>query len=201
MDFNIIDWGYVMDIAIATVVGALIAVAGSVVVNWLGNRKGYKDIDGKIGTLDNTTLSGQHNKITKDIINSINDNTKELNNKLDNKIGVLNNTTLSGQNKEIIKKVENISHFLEKEKEEKLLKNNLLGYDAQKVNSSIENLSGFAEIMKNLSSENSKLKAENYNLKNDNQNLTQENEKLKQRLSRYQNNTYTNGLTQKMSLD
>lgn len=200
MDFNNIDWGYIMDIAVATIVASLVALAGTIIVNWLGNRKGYKNIDDKIGTLDNTTLSGQHNKITQDLVNSINDNTKELNNKLENKIGALNNTTLSGQNEDIIKKVENISHFLEKEKEEKLLKNNLLGYDVQKVNSSIENLSGFADIMKNLSSENSKLKSENFNLKNDNQNLTQENKELKQQLSRYQNHKYTNDLTQTMSL-
>ena len=190
MDFSNIDWGYVMDIAIATIVGALIAVAGSVVVNWLGNRKGYKDIDSKIGSLDNTTLSGQHNKITNDIIDSINDNTKELNNKLDNKIGVLSNSTLSGQNEDIIKKVENISLFLEKEKEEKLLKNNSLGYDVQKINSSIENLSGFTDIMKNLSSENSKLKAEIYNIKRDNKKLIQENKELKEQLAQSQKIDY-----------
>lgn len=190
MDFSNIDWGYVMDIAVATIVGALIAVAGSVVVNWLGNRKGYKDIDSKIGSLDNTTLSGQHNKITNDIIDSINDNTKELNNKLDNKIGVLNNSTLSGQNEDIIKKVENISLFLEKEKEEKLLKNNSLGYDVQKINSSIENLSGFTDIMKNLYSENSKLKAEIYNIKRDNKKLIQENNELKEQLVQSQKIDY-----------
>lgn len=41
------DWGYVMDIALATIVGAIIAVAGSVILNYLGNKKGYKDIDKK----------------------------------------------------------------------------------------------------------------------------------------------------------
>lgn len=46
MYFENIDWRYVMDIALATIVGAvgaLIAVAGSIIINHLGiNRKGYK---------------------------------------------------------------------------------------------------------------------------------------------------------------
>lgn len=192
MNFSNLDWSYIMDIAIATIVGALIAVTGSIIVNWLGNRKGYKEIDNKIGSLDNTTLSGQHNKITEDITRAIEGKAQELN----NKIGLIDDTTLSGQNKDIINKVDNISHFLQKEKEDKLQKNNLLGYDVQKICSSIENLSGFADTMKNLSSENTKLKAENYNIKNDNQKLAQENEELKHQLARYQTHTYTNNLTQ-----
>ena len=184
-----------MDTAVATIVASLVAVAGTIIVNWIGNRKGYKDISGKIGNLDNTTLSGQHSNITENIVQSITDNTKELK----NKIGKLDDTTLSGQNKDIIKKIENISLFLEKEKEEKLLKNDLLGYDVQKINSSIENLSGFADIMKNLSSENSKLKAELYNIKSENQKLTQENNELKEQLSQYQIYKYTNDFTQGMS--
>ena len=178
-----------MDIAVATIIGALIAVAGTILVNWPGNRKGYKDIDRKIGQLDNTTLSGEHSKITNDIIHTIEDNSKDLNNTINKKIGVLNNTTLSGQNNDIIKKVDNISQFLIKERDTKLQKNNLLSYDVQKINSSIENLSGFAEIMKNLSAENSKLKAENYQ-------LTQENANLKEQLSRFQNLQQSNNFTQ-----
>ncbi len=197
------DWGYIMDIAVATIIGALIAVAGTILVNWLGNRKGYKDIDRKIGQLDNTTLSGEHSKITNDIIHTIEDNSRDLNNTinkkvdvLDNRIGVLDNTTLSGQNNDIIKKVDNISQFLIKERDTKLQKNNLLSYDVQKINSSIENLSGFAEIMKNLSAENSELKAENYTIKNENKQLTQENADLKEQLSHYQNLQQSNNFTQ-----
>lgn len=201
MNFNNLDWGYIMDIAVATIIGALIAVAGSIIVNWFGNRKGYKNIDSKIGSLDNTTLSGQHNKITEDLTRSIEEKSQELNNKIDNKIGLLGDTTLSGQNKDIINTVNNISRFLQREKEEKLQRNDLLGYDVQKINSSIENLSGFADIMKNLSSENSKLKAENYNIKNENQKLAQENEELKQQLARYQTHTYTSDIPKKISLD
>lgn len=184
-----------MDTAVATIVASLVAVAGTIIVNWFGNRKGYRNIDNKIGSLGNTTLSGQHSKITEDLKNAVEDKSEEIN----AKIGTLDDTTLSGQNKDIIRKVENISHFLEKENEKKLLNNNLLGYDVQKINSSIENLSGFADIMKNLSSENSKLKAENYNIKNENHKLSQENKELKQQLSQYLNPTYTNNSTQEMS--
>lgn len=195
MDFSSIDWSFIMDTAVTTIVASLVAVAGTIIVNWFGNRKGYRNIDNKIGSLGNTTLSGQHSKITEDLKNAVEDRSKEIN----AKIGTLDDTTLSGQNKGIIKKVENISHFLEKENEKKLLNNNLLGYDVQKINSSIENLSGFADIMKNLSSENSKLKAENYNIKNENHKLSQENKELKQQLSQYLNPTYTNNSTQEMS--
>lgn len=98
----------------------------------------------------------------------------------------------SRQNKDIINKIDDISYFLNKEKEDKLQKNNLLGYDVQKINSSIENLSSFADVMKNLSSENSKLKVENHK-------LIHENKKLKEQLSQYQIHTYTNNSTQEMS--
>lgn len=198
MNFSSFDWRYIMEMAIATIAGALIAVAGTIFVNWLGNRKGYKDIDSKIGTLDNTTLSGQHSKITEDIKKSIDDNAKGLN----NKIGTLDNTTLSGQNEDIIKKVEDISQFLEKERDIKNQKNNLLGYDMQKINSSIDNLSGFAEIMKNIYSENSDLKAENHNLKIQNKKLNQEICELKKHLAQCQKQTqtYTNDFKQGMHL-
>ena len=198
MDLNYIDWGYIMDTAIATVVGALITVAGSIIINYIGNRKGYKDIDSKIGTLDNTTLSGQHNKIAKDIEKSITDNTKEINNKFENKIGVLTNTTLSGQNQDIIRKVENISNFLERERELKNQKNALLNYDMQKINVSIDNLSGFADIMKNLSAENTTLKTKNCELINQNRKLQQENINLKNQLAKYQQPEHTNSFTQSM---
>lgn len=53
-----IDWVRIMDVTVATLCGALVGVAGSIFVNWLGSRKGYKNIDSKLGKLDNTTLSG-----------------------------------------------------------------------------------------------------------------------------------------------
>lgn len=186
-----------MDTAVAAIVASLVAVAGTIIVNWFGNRKGYKNIDSKIGSLDNTTLSGQHSKITEDIKRTVKDKSSEI----DAKIGRLDNTTLSRQNEDIINKIDDISYFLNKEKEDKLLKNNFLGYDVQKINSSIENLSDFADIMKSLSSDNSKLKAENYSLKNDNNKLTRENKELKEKLSQYEVITYTNDLTQQMSSD
>ena len=184
------------NIDVATIIGALIAVAGTILVNWLGNRKGYKDIDRKIGQLDNTTLSGEHSKIINDIIHTIEDSSENLNNTINKKIGVLDNTTLSGQNNDIIKKVDDISQFLIKERDTNLQKSNLLSYYVQKINSSIENLSDFAEIMKNFSAENSELKAENYTIKNENKQLTQENADLKEQLSHYQNLQQSNNFTQ-----
>jgi hypothetical protein len=176
MNFYEIDWGYIMDIAIASIVGALIAVAGSIVVNWLGNRKGYKDIDSKIGTLNNTTLSGEHSKITEDITTIINDKAKNIN----YKIGVLDNTTLSGQNKEIIDKINTLSQNLQKDKDLEYLKERTLDSEMLNIQYSIKNLSEFSNIMKELSYENSVLKKENYQLKNQNKKLQNELNHLKE---------------------
>lgn len=192
MDFNNIDWSYVMDIAIATIVGALITVAGSILINWFSNRKGYKGIDSKIGTLDNTTLSGQHNKIIDDLKQSLEIHTQ----KLSDKIGVLNDTTLSGQNKDIMKQIDNINTFLNDEKLKKVDKLYTLDGDMSKINSSIENLSSFAEIMKDLSTEKTQLTIENQKLKLDNQKLLQENSELKAKLK--QSQTQYNSFTQSM---
>ncbi len=186
MNFFDIDWSYIMDVAIATIIGALIAVAGSIIVNWFGNRKGYKDIDSKIGTLSNTTLSGQHTKITNDVIKSIEENTKDINNKIDIKTGSLDNTSLSRQNEDIIKKVDNITRFLENERDKNLHINDFLSYDMQKINSSISNLSGFSDIMKNIAFENSALKAENNKIKTENEKLSQENQMLKNQLMQHE---------------
>ena len=175
------DWGYVMDIALATIVGAIIAVAGSVILNYLGNKKGYKDIDKKIGQLDNTTLSGQHNKITQEIKQTVAENAKSIN----NNIGILNNTTLAGQNQEIIKRVDSIAENLQKDRESELRKENFLSSDMKIISNSITNLSEFSNIMKNLNEENMIWKSEN-------QRLLQENEQLKHQISQY--NKLDNGM-------
>lgn len=51
MNVNNIDWSFLMDTAVATIIASLVAVAGTIIVNWFGNRKGYKNIDSKIGSL------------------------------------------------------------------------------------------------------------------------------------------------------
>ena len=186
MDIINMDWGFIMEVALASIACALIAVAGSVLINAFSNRKGYKDIDSKIGNLDNTTLSGEHKDMKKAIEQSITHNTNEIN----GKIGILNNTTLSGQNENIMKSVEDISKFLEKEKEQKKLKNSLLSYDLQKISTSIDNLSGFASNMEDLCAENLALKAEVEEMK-------KENKKLKEQLFENQNK-HTNHLTQNL---
>lgn len=193
MDIINMDWGFIMEVALASIACALIAVAGSVLINAFSNRKGYKDIDIKIGNLDNTTLSGEHKDMKKAIEQSITHNTNEIN----SKIGILNNTTLSGQNENIMKSVEDISKFLEKEKEQKKLKNSLLNYDLEKISTSIDNLSGFASNMEDLCAENAALKAEVEELKQENKKVVQENIKLKEQLFENQNKQ-TNHLTQNL---
>ncbi len=189
MDIINMDWGFIMEVALASIACALIAVAGSILINTFSNRKGYKDIDSKIGNLDNTTLSGEHKDMKKAIEQSITHNTNEI----DSKIGILNNTTLSGQNENIMKSVEDISKFLEKEKEQKKLKNSLLNYDLEKISTSIDNLSGFASNMEDLCAENAALKAEVEELK-------QENKKLKEQLAQHIKPEQNNKRTQTLNL-
>ena len=55
----VIDWGYIVDLGIAGIIGAVIAVAGSIIAYILTNSKGYKNISAKLGELNNTTLSGK----------------------------------------------------------------------------------------------------------------------------------------------
>jgi hypothetical protein len=59
------DWIFIMNTALATIIASLIALAGIFLTNWYNDKKGYKDVSAKIGQLDNTTLSGQHEQIKK----------------------------------------------------------------------------------------------------------------------------------------
>lgn len=172
MDFNNSDWGYIMDIAIATIVGTLIAVAGSILVNCIINSKGYKDIKDKMGELPNTTLSGEHKKISDDIIRSVE---KENKNVVD-KIGILNNTTLSGQNTEIINKVNNIDKMLFSEIQKSNVKYDNL---TEKQKDLKEQIKSIEVMMKELE----RLQTQDINQKQTIEKLQTENTRLKEQIN------------------
>jgi len=158
-----------------TILAALVAVAGSIYLNWMGNRKGYKDIDakfgnldnktlvglidGKLGKLDNTTLSGQHEQI-KDFINQ--------------KVGNLLDTTLSGQNRTIIQEVKSIKEEMSEAKNQENLKRQQLTGNQAQIDQSIATLSAFSKLMIELQSENTELRQEIKELKLQNQQLKQQ---------------------------
>jgi SMC interacting uncharacterized protein involved in chromosome segregation len=170
-----IDWVGIMDVAVATLCGALVGVAGSIFVNWLGNRKGYKDINAKLGKLDNTTLSGQHEEI-KDFI-------EQKAGKLDNQslaglieqtVGKLDNTTLSGQNITLLAEIRKIQAEMDSDRKLKSLKRQQLTGDQAKINQSITALAAFSNVMADLQSDNLKLRQETKILQEENLQLKQQ---------------------------
>jgi predicted RNase H-like nuclease (RuvC/YqgF family) len=172
-----ISWVDIMDIAIATICATLVGVAGSIFVNWLGNRKGYRNIDEKLGKLDNQTLEGLiEQKLGKLDNQSLAGLIEQKFGKLDNqsleglieqKAGRLDNTTLSGQHLEILKAVRDFQNQINSERKLASLKRGQLTGDQAKISQSIDSLKAFAHIMADLQSENMSLKAENRILKHE----------------------------------
>lgn len=91
------DWGEIIMNALWGLVGSIIGVIGTLGVGIWSDRKGYNKISSKVGELNNTTLSGQHNEISglirnvkEDVKNTITDRAKftdrysmEINSKVD----------------------------------------------------------------------------------------------------------------------
>lgn len=190
-----IDWKLVMDAAFATLIASLISIAGMLTVNWFSNRKGYKDIDAKIGKVDNktlvelieqkvgnlpnTTLSGQHEMLEKNIIREL----EEKQNYLNNKIGNLEDTTISGQNKHILLEVQSLKDAITRDRNNEYLKKQQLTGDQARIEQSITILSSFSQIMVDLQNANTKLE-------NENKLLHKENQELKQQLELFESNIF-----------
>ena len=138
------DWKVFMDTATATLGGALIGVAGSIIMNWFGNRKGYKNIDAKIGTLENKTLVGFiHSKIgtlSNDTLSSQHKHIEEI---INLKVGDLQNTTLSGQNITILNRVKELKDSYEAIQREEALKRQILTGHQESIVQSLSVLGGF----------------------------------------------------------
>lgn len=163
MNWN--EWVEIMDQSIGVLCGAIIGVGGSILVNWLGNRKGYKDIDAKLGKLDNTTLVGL---IDQKVGN------------LNNQIGEIPNTTLSGQHNTILSAVKSLENQLKSEKDRENLNRQQLTGDQARIGQSIETLSAFAKLMVDLQAQNNVLLQENQTLKQENSQLKEQAEEFQQ---------------------
>ena len=162
----VIDWGYIVDLGIAGIIGAVIAVAGSIIAYILTNSKGYKNISaklgelnnttlsGKLGDLDNTTLSRQHKDIEDKIDTAIKNQTVQFN----HKIGDLNNTSLSRQQEDIYNEVKAFKEEYQHDKISHSVKTYFMDDDKIIINKSVENLAKYADIMGDLSKENFQLK-------------------------------------------
>lgn len=148
------------DIIIETIVASIVTgVFGIIVViitNIFVNKRAFDKVDGKIGDLTNTTLSGQHSDIEKAIIEKISNGT----------INVLNS------NSNINTKVEKINDIMVKN--EGRYEN--LNLDQREVRNNINNL---LYNLESTVSENKDLKAEIKVLKGQIKELTQENKQLK----------------------
>lgn len=171
------SWVDIMDVAIATIYATLVGIAGSIFVNWLGNRKDFKNIDEKLGKLDNQTLAGLIEQKAGKLDNQtlaglIEQKTGKLENQslaglIEQKTGRLDNTTLSGQNIAILKAIQDFQNKLESEKRVADIKCGQLTGDQAKIDQSITALVTFARIMTDLQNENIALKAENQHLKHE----------------------------------
>lgn len=162
------DWNFIMNIALATVIASIIALAGVFITHWFDDKNGYKKVNAKIGKLDNTTLSGQHKEIEGLIEQKIGklDN-QSLAGLIEQKAGRLDNTTLSGENLEILKAVQTFRNEIDSEKKSADLKRGQLTGDQVRISQSITALEAFEHIMVDLQSENLSLKAENQALKHE----------------------------------
>lgn len=159
---------FIMGVADGTIIGAcvalvvaLVTVAGSIYNNSTNNRKGYKDVDSKIGSLNNTTLSG--------LINQKHDHMEDVFNQ---KIGDLPNTTLSGQNIDILNRVKELKDTYEAAQREEALKRQLLTGHQESIVQSLSVLGSFQKELIDLQNDKlallkqvDELKQENTQLK------------------------------------
>jgi len=165
------DWDFVMNTAIATIIASLIALAGVFITHWLDNNNGYKRLNSKIGDLGNKTLAGLiDDKIGKLDNQSLEGLFMQKIGKLDDRslaglIGKLDNATLSGQNIDILQAVQNLKDTMNSAKEKDELKRAQLTGDQARLAQSVEVLSSFAQVMTDLQVRNNALVKENQQLK------------------------------------
>lgn len=140
---------FIMGVADGTIIGAcvalvvaLVTVAGSIYNNSTNNRKGYKDVDSKIGSLDNTTLSG--------LINQKHNHMEDV---FNHKIGELSNTTLSGQNLAILNRIKELNDTYEAAQREEALKRQLLTGHQESIVQSLSVLGSFQKELIDLQNE------------------------------------------------
>lgn len=177
------EWEVFMDIAIATLGGALVGVAGSVLINWLGNRKGYKDIGSKIGTLENQTLVGFiHSKIGALSNDSLSNQHKHIEEVINLKVGDLQNTTLSGQNITILNRVKELKDTYEVAQREEALKRQLLTGHQESIVQSLSVLGSFQKELIDLQNDKLALVKQVDELKQENAHLLNQVEELEKQL-------------------
>lgn len=167
-----VDWSVFMGWAeVITLTVGILGVIGAIVGVILNDLKLLRSIDAKIGSLDNTTLSGEHQNIIKE---------------LSNKIGVLDNTTLSGQNNDIKKVIDEFVKKMENKEQTELMNRQYLTNDMNNIARSVDVLASFKEVMVVQQAELYKVKLENLKLTYENQELSQKNNELKQQLKEYE---------------
>lgn len=177
------EWDIFMDIAIATLGGALVGVAGSVLINWLGNRRGYKDIDAKIGTLENQTLVGFiRSKIGVLSNDTLSDQHKHIEEVFNLKVGDLQNTTLSGQNITILNRVKELKDTYEATQREEALKRQLLTGHQESIVQSLSVLGSFQKELIDLQNEKLSLLKQVEGLKRENTQLQEQVAELEEQL-------------------
>lgn len=145
------DWGsIIMDTIIASIITGALGIMAVLITNTYANKRGYDKIDSKIGEIRNTTLSGQHENIQKNIELS----SSSIKNSIQNKLG------------EVDGKVNGIGQILVRNEERYLN----LNVDQKEIRNNVSKLLYSWEMM---------IK-ENQELKHSIDRLTQENRELKE---------------------
>lgn len=173
------NWGeFIMGVADGTIIGAcvalvvaLVTVAGSIYNNSTNNRKGYKDVDLKIGSLNNTTLSG--------LINQNHDHMEDV---FNYKIGELSNTTLSGQNLDILNRIKELKDSYEAAQKEETLKRQFLTGHQESIVQSLSVLGSFQKELIDLQNDKLALLKQVHELKQENAKLLDQVAELEEQL-------------------
>lgn len=95
------NWGNIlMETIIASLITGIFGVIVVLITNVFTNKRGYDKIDSKIGEMNNTTLSGQHEDINENIKQSeanIKDNIIEKTSSIYSRVDSINNLMIKNE--------------------------------------------------------------------------------------------------------
>ncbi|MFT9076340.1 hypothetical protein [Ethanoligenens sp.] len=150
------DWNdFAMWTAIAALIAGIAGIVGALIRDAI-------TISGKIGTLDNTTLSGQHHQIQETIKQSSADMRAAVNQSAENL-----KTSLAGVNASIGNGNETLSFIqsqLLREQTIKEIRNKNMDTSQAEIKSSFDKLQGFVQNWQMVNAENARLREENKTL-------------------------------------
>lgn len=150
------DWNdFAMWTAIAALIGAIAGIVGALIRDAI-------TISGKIGILNNTTLSGQHHQIQEKINQSATEMHMAVNQSTENlKTSLAGVTDLVGKGNDKLTEIQ--SHLLQEKRAQDFRDKNMDTSQAE-IKSSFDKLQGFVQNWQMVNVENAHLREENKTL-------------------------------------